>query len=185
MNTTKLQNLNTSEILENVESEIFRIMRTLQKLKTKVGTDDLTGLQRRDEFFAQFEGLVRGGNEVAVIMIDIDNFKKINDTEGHLAGDLVLQRVANVVKRCGKAGATTGRFGGEEFVVAHAGNQESAKALAEALRRQIEREVNVTVSVGVATASQCDREVRKMVASADAALYEAKRAGKNRVCLAA
>ncbi|NUM88637.1 MAG: GGDEF domain-containing protein, partial [Bdellovibrionales bacterium] len=127
----------------------------------------------------------REGYPLSLVMIDIDNFKKINDTEGHLAGDLVLQRVANVVKRCGKAGATTGRFGGEEFIVAHAGTMGSAQALAEALRRQIEREVNVTVSVGVATASQCDREVRKMVARADAALYEAKRSGKNRVCLAA
>jgi len=192
MNTTTLNKTasnpaSTGEILESVEAEIFRIMRTLQKLKSKVGTDDLTGLDRRDEFFARMERMMREnqGGDVAVIMIDIDNFKKINDTEGHLMGDHILKRVADVIRRCNKAGASTGRFGGEEFIIAHYGTIESAKALSEALRRQIEREVNVTVSVGVATAQKCNREIRKMVGMADEALYQAKRTGKNKVCLAA
>ena len=177
----------TSEMLEDVEAEVFRIMRTLQKLKTKVGTDDLTGLNRRDEFFTRLDHMMRAsqGGDVAVILIDIDNFKKINDTEGHLMGDHVLKRVADIIQRCSKAGAATGRYGGEEFIVAHCGTQSSAKALAEALRRQIEREVNVTVSVGVATALNCSGEIRKMVGMADEALYQAKRTGKNKVCLAA
>jgi diguanylate cyclase len=177
----------TTQVLENVEAEIFRIMRTLQKLKAQVGTDDLTGLSRRDEFFAHLDTLMSKsqGGDVAVILVDIDNFKKINDTEGHLMGDHVLKQVANVIKRCDRAGAATGRYGGEEFIIAHMGTTESAKALAEALRRQIEREVHVTVSVGVATKLSCKGEIRRMVGKADEALYQAKRTGKNKVCLAA
>jgi diguanylate cyclase (GGDEF)-like protein len=176
-----------TDMLENLEVEIFRVMRTLQKLKNRIGKDDLTGLYRRDEFFARLEQMLGGsqGADVAVIMLDIDNFKKLNDSEGHVAGDHVLQRVANVIQRCTKAGATTGRYGGEEFIVAHCGNEASAMALAEALRRQIEREVNVTVSVGVATARQANAEIRRMVGMADLALYQAKHLGKNRVNLAA
>lgn len=183
----KSQEQVTSEILENMEGEIFRIMRTLQKLKGKVGRDDLTGLLRRNEFFSKLEQTISKsqGSDIAIMMVDIDNFKQINDREGHVVGDHVLQRVAQVIQRCAKAGATTGRYGGEEFIVAHIGNAESAQALAEALRRQIEREVNVTVSVGVATAQNAGCEIRKLVGFADQALYQAKRTGKNKVCLAA
>lgn len=178
-------NVVDSEALENMEQQIFRIMRTLQRLKHRVGKDDLTGLLRRDEFFSRVERAIGQGGEVAVILVDIDNFKNLNDTEGHLMGDHVLQRVAQVIGRCAKAGATTGRFGGEEFIVAHCGTLASAKALAEALRRQIEKEVNVTVSVGVAAALQANKEIRRMVGMADQALYQAKRTGKNKVCIAA
>ena len=176
-----------TDMLDNLEGEIFRVMRTLQKLKLRVGKDDLTGLYRRDEFFSRLEQMLGGsqGADVAVIMIDIDNFKKLNDRDGHIAGDHVLKRVAEVIARCAKAGATTGRYGGEEFIVGHCGNETSAMALAEALRRQIEREVNVTVSVGVATARQANAEIRRMVGMADQALYQAKHLGKNRVALAA
>lgn len=176
-----------SETLEHMEAEIFRIMRTLQKLKKQVGKDDLTGLNRRNEFFAKLEQMIAKsqGADVAVLMIDIDNFKLINDREGHVVGDHVLKRVAQVIQRCAKAGATTGRYGGEEFIIAHCGNEASAYALAEALRKQIEREVNVTVSVGVATALKASSEISRMVGMADEAMYQAKCSGKNKVCLAA
>ncbi|MGZ3668346.1 MAG: GGDEF domain-containing protein, partial [Bdellovibrionota bacterium] len=146
----------------------------------------LTGLLRRNEFFRQLDAMVapRSG-DVAMILIDIDDFKRINDLEGHVVGDHVLQRVSRVIQRCLKAGAEVGRFGGEEFVLAICAGPERAGILAEALRRQIQREVNVTVSVGVATAKTAEWDVRKMVGLADKALYQAKHAGKNRVCLAA
>jgi diguanylate cyclase (GGDEF)-like protein len=175
-----------SVMLESLEGDVTRMMEMLQKLRHRVNNDDLTGLLRRNEFFRRLDSMVSArGGEVSMILIDIDNFKLINDREGHVVGDHVLQRVSRVIQRCLKAGAEAGRFGGEEFVVAFAAGKERTAVLAEALRRQIQREVNVTVSVGVATARTADWEVRKMVGMADQALYQAKNAGKNQVCIAA
>jgi diguanylate cyclase (GGDEF)-like protein len=176
-----------SQMLVEVESEIERITKLLQKLKGRVSNDDLTGLLRREEFFHRLNRMMGNaqGADVAVIMIDIDNFKSINDSEGHVVGDHVLQRVGQVLRRCMKVGAEVARFGGEEFIVAFGGTAAAAKHLAEAIRKQIQREVNVTVSVGVATAQSASWEIRRMVGMADEALYQAKHTGKNRVCLAA
>jgi diguanylate cyclase (GGDEF)-like protein len=175
-----------SRMIQEMETDVHKMMGMLQKLKNRVACDDLTGLLRRDEFFHRLEGMsaqAHGGN-VSLIMVDIDNFKKINDTEGHIVGDHVLHRVAKVLKRCTRAGAEVGRFGGEEFVLALVADPQRAQSLAEALRRQIQREVNVTVSVGVATAN-AQAEIRRTVGRADQALMEAKQTGKNKVCLAA
>jgi diguanylate cyclase (GGDEF)-like protein len=175
-----------SQVIEQLESEVEKVMGLLTSLKGRVTRDDLTGLLRRNEFFRKLHELVAARNgEVAVLLFDIDDFKRINDLEGHIVGDHVLQRVSSVIQRCHKAGAEVGRFGGEEFVIAISASPERARVLAEALRRQIQREVNVTVSVGVATAKKADWDVRRLVGMADQALYEAKHAGKNRVCLAA
>ena len=176
-----------SQMIQEMESDVHKMMGTIQKLKNRVACDDLTGLLRRDEFFHRLESMraQSHGGEISLIMVDIDNFKKINDSEGHVVGDHVLHRVAKVLKRCVRAGAEVGRFGGEEFILALAASPHRARVLAEALRRQIEREVNVTVSVGVATAQATAAEIRKMVGKADHALFEAKQTGKNRVCLAA
>jgi diguanylate cyclase len=174
-------------VIQEMESDVHKMMGMIQKLKNRVACDDLTGLLRRDEFFHRLEGMrarVQGGS-ISVIMIDIDDFKRINDTEGHIVGDHVIHRVAKVIQRCIRAGAEVGRFGGEEFILALCASPQRARVLAEALRRQIEREVNVTVSVGVATAQAAVSEIRRMVGQADQALYQAKQAGKNRVCLAA
>lgn len=176
-----------SELLDGMETEIARLMHTLRDLRRKVRHDDLTGLLRRDEFFYRLEQLLRegqGGN-FSILMIDIDNFKKLNDENGHQAGDVALQRVASVIGRCGKTGAATGRYGGEEFIVAICGSEKLAMALGEALRRQIAKEVGVTVSVGTASAQQAEFEASRMVSMADEALYRAKVSGKNKVCSAA
>ncbi|OYW20399.1 MAG: hypothetical protein B7Z54_01235, partial [Sphingobacteriales bacterium 12-47-4] len=101
-------------------SDVHKMMGMIQKLKNRVACDDLTGLLRRDEFFHRLETMSAQahGGAVSVILVDIDNFKSINDTEGHLVGDHVLHRVAKVIKRCIRAGAEVGRFGGEEFILA-------------------------------------------------------------------
>ena len=177
---------NPSQILAQLESQVTRMTAIIAKLRRRVANDDLTGLLRRGEFFERPESSVsRRNGDVTIIILDIDDFKRINDSEGHVVGDHILQRVSEVIRRCNRAGAEVGRFGGEEFVVAVPANQQTSVALAEALRRQIQREVNVTVSVGVATARQANWETRKMVGMADKALYQAKLAGKNRVRLAA
>jgi diguanylate cyclase len=180
-----IQTTNAISLFSVLEQEMARIHRTIQALKSKVERDDLTGLLRREDFFIKLQERMASGQEVSLIMLDIDNFKQINDTEGHQSGDQAIRDVAVIVERTTKAGATSGRYGGEEFIIAHCGNAESTAALAEALRRQIEREVCITVSAGVATAFQANYQVSRMVEMADKALYVAKRSGKNRVCLAA
>lgn len=176
-----------SELLQEVEEELKSIMGTLGELKQKIGNDDLTGLLRRGEFFSRLTSLpLRYRNqEIVLIMLDIDNFKQLNDREGHQAGDHTLKRAAAVISRCAQAGATTGRYGGEEFIVALRGSRKVGKALGEALRRQIAKEVGVTVSVGVASAHRIVtvQEVEGLVARADSALLRAKRNGKNRICV--
>ena len=109
-----------SEVLEHMEGEITRIMKSLKCLRNKVRNDDLTGLLRRDEFFARLARHVQGGqgSSVSILMMDIDDFKILNDQEGHQAGDVALMRTAKVISRCSKIGAVTGRYGGEEFIVA-------------------------------------------------------------------
>jgi len=176
-----------SQMIQEMEADVHKMMGMIQKLKNRVACDDLTGLLRRDEFFHRLDTMstLAQGGSVAVILVDIDNFKRINDTEGHVVGDHVLHRVAKVLKRCVRAGAEVGRFGGEEFILAINASPRRARVLAEALRRQIQREVNVTVSVGVATANAENNEIRRMVGKADLALYQAKQTGKNKVCLAA
>ena len=175
-----------SQVIEELETDVTKVMSLLASLKRRVTRDDLTGLLRRNEFFRKLDAMVAARRgDVAMILIDIDDFKQINDLEGHVVGDHVIQRVGKVIQRCFRAGAEVGRFGGEEYVLAISASPVRARVLAEALRRQIQREVNVTVSVGIATAQNADWDVRKMVALADKALYEAKHAGKNRVCLAA
>lgn len=187
MKTIKKDTQVASQMITEMESDVHKMMSLIQKLKNRVAADDLTGLLRRDEFFHRLQNMIEfsHGCEISLILIDIDDFKKINDLEGHLIGDHILHRVAKVLHRTRKAGAEVGRFGGEEFVIAIPSSLARAKILAEALRRQIEREVGVTVSVGVATATIANREIRRMIGLADKAMYEAKRSGKNRVCLAA
>lgn len=156
-------------------------------------TDDLTGLGNRralDQAIQQD----RQASALAVLMVDVDNFKLYNDTLGHLAGDVALQTVARMVKQsCARATDRTFRYGGEEFVgLLAATGREGAMSVAESLRDAVEKlhiphpglESGVlTISVGVASRGQGDiTHVEELLAQADSALYAAKNAGRNRVC---
>ena len=157
-------------------------------------TDDLTGLGNRralDQAIQQD----RQTNALAVLMVDVDNFKLYNDTLGHLAGDVALQTVARMVKQsCARASDRTFRYGGEEFVgLLTATGREGAMSVAESLREAVEKlhiphpglEAGgvLTISVGVASREQGEiTHVEELLAHADSALYAAKNAGRNRVC---
>ena len=135
---------------------------------------------------------------LSVILLDIDNFKKINDTYGHLAGDIVLKRTAATIlalirkHRPFREIDFAARYGGEEFIVMlrRTGLQEAAEGAAERIRKQIEetrfewegKQISVTVSLGVATLRPGENVPDAMVHRADMALYKAKESGKNRVC---
>jgi len=157
-------------------------------------TDGLTQAHNRQYFDEQLVRELDLAQEtqkpLALLLFDIDKFKVINDEHGHLAGDYVLRELAKVVRANQPDGATFARYGGEEFalIVPGAGRLD-ALAVAEEIRSAVERRafkydrdrIAVTVSVGVAVADASMRTAADVVKPADANLYAAKRAGRNRV----
>ncbi|HVF87871.1 MAG TPA: GGDEF domain-containing protein, partial [Pyrinomonadaceae bacterium] len=126
----------------------------------------------------------------ALLLLDVDNLKKINDSFGHPAGDLVICHVASALMQHLRDNDTAARLGGEEFALLLAG-ADSAKALivAERLRRTVASELvdevgTVTISLGVAACPMHAASERELYAASDAALYRAKRDGKNRATIA-
>ena len=130
---------------------------------------------------------------LSVAIADIDHFKHVNDSFGHLAGDAVLATVASALSSLLRDGDLTGRFGGEEFCILLPGTDVAeARQIAERLREKISRIVTpvaggagsqVTISLGVAALGSSRRDLDELLAAADHALYRAKEAGRNRVCV--
>ena len=161
-------------------------------------TDPLTGLANRRHFDKRLDEGVRLSRRAAVslslITIDIDHFKRINDTYGHAAGDLVLKSVARALVSNGRGSDTVCRVGGEEFMIIVLGlGRHAVVGLAERLRLAVKEtavaiskscDVMVTVSLGIATLGPVDSS-DFLARSADAALYAAKHAGRDRVRVAA
>ena len=182
----------------------FRLTRHLRRrdakedrLRTEADTDPLTGLHNRRWFDdkAQLEWQRRrdGDGDLAVLMLDIDQFKAYNDHYGHPRGDLALVNVAHLIRQgCRRAEDGVARYGGEEFVVILPGCELSAaERVAESIRRAVEETALphtkgklgvVTVSVGVASTSATPADsIETLIAAADANLYKAKAAGRNQV----
>lgn len=156
--------------------------------------DGLTGLRNRthlnETLPRTFERVRRDAGQLAVLMIDVDEFKRFNDRFGHLAGDEVLRRMAPVLDGCLRSSDYAARYGGEEFLVLLTDTTPAqARVVAERIRRRFgeqrfETGDPVTLSVGMACFPMSGVDAKTVIASADAALYEAKRAGRNRVCCA-
>jgi diguanylate cyclase (GGDEF)-like protein len=177
----------------SVSVENVDLHETVQK---QAVTDELTGLFNHRRFqeviSAEVERARRYGQEMGLIMLDIDNFKQVNDTYGHLQGDFVLREVARVLRQSSREIDEPARYGGEEMAVALPQTDlEGAYQFAERVRQAVEAlelpvptgdgTLKVTASFGVAslaTADHADKDA--LVAAADRALYEAKRTGKNR-----
>lgn len=163
-------------------------LRRLSTLDALTGALNRSGLEmqgKRTSLRAQ-----RGGRSLAVIMIDVDYFKVINDTYGHPVGDEVLRHLARLVRLELRPLDLLARFGGEEFVLVLDGvDREAALKVAERLRARIEYEVveldklsvRYTASMGVVCSDQHDYDLIRLISAGDAAMYEAKRAGRNRV----
>ncbi|RYF01657.1 MAG: GGDEF domain-containing protein [Comamonadaceae bacterium] len=160
--------------------------------------DPLTGLANRRHFRTvlerEIDRVTRAGEAALLLMLDIDNFKRVNDTHGHLAGDIVLQSVARTLNACVRPMDTLSRYGGEEFAVVLPACQAGfGRVVAERIRRAVETtpvrispsvELNVTVSVGGAFALQWIRSTTLLwTERADSQLYKAKMAGRNRVSI--
>jgi diguanylate cyclase (GGDEF)-like protein len=166
-----------------------------EALRLQATHDPLTGIWNRGALFellrADLERAQRTATSLSLFLIDLDNFKRVNDEFGHLAGDAILREIAQRLSAAVRVYDVVGRYGGEEFIVAAADLQtERPCQFAERLRLAIsafpvptlKADVTVSISIGVATTNPGDDcSVEKLIQSADTALYQAKASGRNRV----
>lgn len=178
------------------ELEVAVRLRTFQ-LQQLASLDSLTGIRNRRAIFEFLSNELarqqRSGGELAVIMTDLDGFKRINDRHGHAAGDAVLREAAQRLKSSLRVSDAVGRYGGEEFLIVLPGcSADSAGSRAEELRARVASgpvswdtgEIGITSSFGVATAGAGLYNMSQLLKEADDALYRAKQAGRNRVAMA-
>lgn len=168
-----------------------------QQLELLARTDALTGLHNRRSFMeiaeTELSRAIRHGGRLAILMLDIDHFKSINDTHGHRVGDSVLQAFGRLCQQMLRTYDTMGRIGGEEFaiVLPHAG-RDQAVGVGERIRQLVERTrlsqeqglpLHFTVSIGVAGPADSTTNIDTLLNQADSALYAAKHAGRNQVAV--
>ena len=179
-----------SELETLVNARTLELVEKNRELEILSVTDKLTGLANRRKLDQVLdEELIRArryGVEFSVAIMDIDHFKRVNDTYGHSAGDLVLEAMARILRQCTRDADLVARMGGEEFVVVcrHAGI-ERCQVVAEKIRVAIEAHDfsgigRVTASFGVAVFDKND-SIASLMARADVAVYRAKAGGRNRV----
>jgi diguanylate cyclase (GGDEF)-like protein len=175
----------------------YRTKRSQLHFQTLSRLDGLTGICNRPHFIAladkALEASRRNGGHVCMLLCDLDHFKQINDRYGHATGDFVLKRTVAACSAHLSKSAIFGRFGGEEFAILLPNcDSEEARHRAEQLRIAIagitayqgdSARVTVSASFGIACSGVSGLELGQLLAHADAALYEAKRAGRNRVML--
>ena len=175
-----------------MKTEIKQAMEKMAELSTK---DELTDLYNRRYFmeFAEREvsGASRYGQDLSLLMLDLDFFKQVNDNHGHPAGDAVLKQTARLLKESIRKYDVACRFGGEEFAVIMPNTRlTDSQIFCERLRNMIEnttvrydsKEIRFTVSIGLAQfAPEIDKSITDLIKRADAGLYAAKQQGRNRV----
>lgn len=185
--------LEFTAIIRDIADRI-RLMDLFQK---QAETDELTGVPNRREFLEIMENILRSSEGVSVLMLDIDSFKKVNDTYGHDAGDAALKYLAKAASAAVANVGVFARWGGDEFMVALPKTSlEAAREIGERLRATIanqdfkydwpnRKSIPFTVSIGVATRTPEDCDLDSFCKRADQALYRAKATGANRVETAA
>lgn len=191
-----------AEILVRVNTHITTL-RLRQRLEEKnvelehlASTDSLTGLSNRRRFFniaqVEFEASLRTRKPVAITLFDVDHYKMVNDTHGHVVGDRVLAYLGKLIATQARENDVTARYGGDEFVILHPSiDRQSAFQIAENIRKKVEdnpflneaQEIRTTISAGIMDTQVCEDSTcfDDVLAKADQALYLAKKAGRNRV----
>ena len=173
-------------------SVLFLLVVYKRRIEKTSEVDALTGLPNRIHVQRRFDTLRRSSRELCVIIIDLDNFKAINDAHGHDAGDRVLKAATDVFRRELRDEDTVSRWGGEEFVMLiPASSIEIGRAIAERARRNLESlsieardaRISVTASFGVAFGAAHEESLDELLTKADEVLYKAKEKGRNRVTL--
>jgi diguanylate cyclase (GGDEF)-like protein len=179
----------------NLEAEIARRIKAEEELKRLASLDPLTGINNRRTFFElaeiELKRALRYGNSITLVMMDIDHFKQVNDSFGHLAGDQALIKFAHLCKNNLRSFDLVARYGGEEFIVLLPRTDlQTGESIAERIRILIKEEgyifnkqaISFTISVGV---TELDHQrpvtLEALIEQADQALYLAKRSGRNRV----
>ena len=185
-----------AQLASSFNSMATKLEQSQAYLTTLATVDGLTGVYNRHEFNqrlpTELERAKREGTSCTLVMVDIDFFKKLNDTYGHQGGDEALRYVARVLKREIRMGDQVARYGGEEFALILPNTSSSdAWSIAERIRQAIATQpiplsqgktVNITMSMGFATFPTDADSEESMIALADQALYKAKETGRNRVC---
>ncbi len=179
------------QLLAPLAAMNLRLRRRMRQLRTQADQDGLTRLKNHAAVKRQLRLEVkrhqRLGRPLSVILFDLDHFKRVNDTHGHLAGDKVLCTVAEMLRRSSRETDTIGRYGGEEFVMllpdtGRAGAEQKVLTLLASLREvQLSGTGPLTFSAGIAEFPRDGQTPTELFASADAALYAAKRAGRDQV----
>jgi two-component system cell cycle response regulator len=196
-----LRPIDKNELVARVRTQVRRkrlqdrLQENYQKSLALALTDSLTGLYNRRYFTAHLEGLMTrigdGAQSAAVLMVDVDFFKKVNDTYGHASGDVVLREVALRLARNVRGFDLVARYGGEEFVIVMPETTlPIALMVAERLRAAVADkpialgvlapEIPITISIGIAVTLERGDSAPTVLARADEALYEAKASGRNR-----
>jgi diguanylate cyclase (GGDEF)-like protein len=194
----RLGNEFSDEVLKKMEAQ-----KTEKKARTESLIDPLTGLHNRRAIKEELPSLIslmqREREDSSMLMLDIDHFKKINDTFGHLAGDQVLQQIAEIIKKNSRMMDHVFRYGGEEFIIfLPSANSEQSMKVAEKIRKKVEENVfevkanggeeriEVTISIGCTNTSKIgalnniDEIIEKLIMGADTALYQSKKYGRNK-----
>ena len=184
-------------ILANQAAATLSVIQLKERHRDLAAHDGLTGLFNRrafDDYLARAIAREdRQGGRFALLLLDLDHFKKLNDTYGHPAGDAALVAAAHLLERMLRKGDLAARYGGEEFAAILPGSDEAgALKMAERVRQALERErpvfegarLAVTASFGAAVWPDDGRDAAALLAAADRALYAAKQAGRNRVAAA-
>ncbi|QJD81888.1 GGDEF domain-containing protein [Cohnella herbarum] len=157
-----------------------RVVEILQSVYRSSITDGLTNLYNRRYFMGRLEQALQAGRPLGVIFCDIDNFKKLNDTQGHHKADGVLKQASALLMEETEGVGLAGRYGGEELVAFVIGTSAAVMQAAESIRSRTEKETIVTISVGYSLAAPGET-AESLMKQADQAMYNSKTSGKNRV----
>ena len=176
--------------IEDISEVLYELTRALarlaeyEKAQETASTDALTGMNNRTELVKKFDEILarnaKSQQPTSVMMLDIDNFKKYNDTQGHPEGDRVLKAVAEIIKTTTPKEAISCRYGGEEFMMILPYDQQHSKEIAEKIRSEIEKNCPLTISIGIMTCMNSSISREMLIREADRALYRAKELGKNK-----
>ncbi len=183
-----------SDVEKNINTPAIIELKMLEETKKQSYSDGLTGLFNRRYFDDALQGemnrVQRYDGSFSVFFIDLDNFKKLNDTYGHQAGDLTLKVVSDILQTMKRTEDTACRYGGEELVLILPETEKmNALVIAERIRKKVEetglefegKRFNVTLSGGIASYPADGKEAHELVHAADVALYQAKESGRNRI----
>jgi diguanylate cyclase (GGDEF)-like protein len=199
--SSSLENILTRQELATANARLkdhdLRLTHLNQQLQLLAHTDEATGLFNKRRLFEQLNAEIararRYGEILSCLMIDIDDFKRINDTWGHQTGDEALRQIGTILKQSLRVTDFVARYGGEEFtVLLPRTDRQGAQRVAESICRRLRSNelittvarLQVTVSIGIACCTKFDRlDAQQIILAADSALYRAKEAGKDRVCL--